>query len=153
MIDITNITTQYGKVLHNLDKKWTWDEVKDLLHSRNSNQIRNFKNAGFTISGLETHLYCSRVLRYLHPLHPTFFARCGMYVSLLHNSETFGLHQDIGQYLWIWQILGNTLWEVEGESIYLKQNEILFISPDLYHRALPDSPRASITFSLEQYDN
>lgn len=153
MIIISDSIAPYGKVSHNLDKKWTWDEIKELLHSRTENQIRNFDNAGFTMSCFEDHPYCSKVLQYLHPKQPTFFARCGMYVSLLTNSKTFELHQDIGQYLWIWQILGNTPWEVEGERIFLKQNEMLFISPNLYHKAIPDSPRASITFSLEQYDN
>jgi hypothetical protein len=47
-------------------------------------------------------------------------------------------------------LIGETKWIVEDQEYILKPNEVLYISEGLMHEAIPNSPRASITLSLEK---
>ena len=117
----------------------------------NPKYLRNFKNGGFTLGGMENDSYIKSVLNFLQPLKPNYFCRASIYAGVKSDSETFNLHVDPGQHLWVWQIIGNTKWQVEDEYIMLNTNDVLYISPGLQHKAIPDSPRASISFSLEEF--
>jgi len=156
MIDLSNFNKQSGKVSHNLINSWSWDDIANFKENSIRDNVRYYQhlgNGGYTIGGVENScLTVKEVLEFLHPLLPTFHARAGMYVSENAESKTFPLHNDPGQHLWIWQIMGNTLWQVENHYMNLQEGELLYILPGVYHRAIPNSPRASITFSLEEFD-
>ena len=151
MIDLNNFDIGFKKVSHNLNYNWDWMILKNLLASSEEKYYRDLGNGGFTLGNLQTHEYCSTVVSFLQKQKSDYYARAGLYVSTKENSITFPYHKDDGQYLWIWQIIGDTVWQVDGFSFTLYQNEVLYISPGLYHQAIPNKPRASITFSLEQF--
>jgi hypothetical protein len=155
MIDLNQFSPGFKKVNHSLENFWNWDNIRIRIEQNTSesfNYYRDLGNGGFTLGGMEKDSYCKKVLDYLHPYKPKHYPRAGMYVSTRADSKSFPKHNDPGQYLWIWQIIGNTKWIVEESEILLECGEILYISPGLFHQALPDSPRASITFSLEEYE-
>jgi len=155
MIDIKQFGHHWGKVQHQLDRVWTWDEVLLLMQTQtasNPQYLRDLGNSGFTVGGLASNDYCKAVLDYVHPLAPDYYARAGLYVSLDSNSNSFPPHSDQGQHVWIWQILGNTPWFVAGSEFVLEQGELLYITPGTEHAARPNQPRASISFSLEKFD-
>jgi hypothetical protein len=154
MIDTNNFQTGFKKLDHSLENSWNWTKIKNRVIDNckiNKNYYRDLGNGGFTLGGMEKDPYCNMVLKYLKSNKPNYYARAGLYVSTNNNSKSFGKHQDIGQYLWVWQIIGNTKWVVEDFELILMCGEILYISPGLYHEAFPNTPRASITFSLEKY--
>ena len=153
MIDTNNFEVGFKKVNHSLLNSWDWSKIKIRMQENfeiNPKYYRDLGHGGFTLGGLDKDSYCKEVLNYLNLQKPNYHARAGMYVSTRNDSKSFSKHNDPGQYLWIWQIIGNTKWNVEDEEIILNCNEVLYISPGLYHYAIPDSPRASITLSLEQ---
>lgn len=156
MIDTTSFNVRWGVVDHTLDSnKWTWDKIHSLVeHQTSINNLyyRNFGEGGFTLGGLDQDPYCKDVLDFLQPLLPNYYARAGLYAGTTPTSKTFDLHKDPGQHLWVWQIIGDTLWQVEDSKFVLQENQMLYILPGLLHCAIPDSPRASITFSLEEFD-
>lgn len=156
MIDIASFDKNWSIINHTLDiTEWDWSRIDSLVLSQtaiNKKYYREFDNGGFTLGGLDNDPFCKIVLSFLHNLQPNFYARAGLYVSTTSNSKTFDLHKDPGQHLWIWQIIGNTPWQVDNSQITLAQNQMLYIPPNVSHCAIPDSPRASITFSLEEFD-
>lgn len=155
MIELNDFQVGFKKVNHNLTNDWNWEKIKNIV-IKNTNihsaYYRDLGEGGFTLGGLENDDYCKTILSFLHSHKKNYYARAGLYASTKTNSKSFSKHNDVGQYLWIWQIIGNTLWEVEDCQFMLNCNEMLYISPGLYHRAIPDSPRASITFSLEEFE-
>jgi len=155
MIDLNNFNVGFKKVEHDLINSWDWFKVKSRVEQNvatDPKYYRDLGNGGFTLGGLHKDLYCKDVLNYLHLNKPEYYPRAGMYVSTRTDSKSFPKHNDPGQYLWIWQIIGDTTWIVEETEIMLKCGEVLYISPGLYHQAIPSEPRASITFSLEEYE-
>lgn len=156
MIDLTNFFgKQDGLVSHSLLNDWTWERVQEFQatqFSKNPKYVRDLGNGGFTVGGAESIPSIKKVLEYLQPLCPEYHARAGLYVSLTDNSETFPLHSDPGQHLWVWQVIGSTPWQVGDNYFRLEQGEMFYIRPGVEHRALPDSPRVSISISLEEFD-
>lgn len=145
----------FGKVSHSLINDWTWEKINKMIKTNtdiNPKYLRQFKNNGFTLGGMEHDPYIKSILDFMHPLKPNYYARAGLYAGLKYNSETFDIHSDPGQHLWVWQIIGNTQWQVEDEYLILNTNDVLYISPGLKHKAIPDSPRASISLSLEEFN-
>lgn len=155
MIDTSNFAKTWGTVKHELENNWTWESVLELVHTQtvsNPDCLRELGDGGFTLGGLAHEADCKRVLEFLQPLEPDYYARAGLYASLTKNSKSFPLHSDPGQHVWIWQILGSTPWHVDGEEFELAQGQLLYITPGTVHGARPNRPRASISFSLEQFD-
>lgn len=152
MIDLNNFDHGFKKVNHNLNYDWDWNEIKNIMVSSDEKYYRDLGKGGFTLGGLNTHKYCSNIVNFLQNQKPEYYARAGLYASVGKNSQSFSYHKDDGQYLWIWQIIGDTPWCVDGINFKLNCGEVLYISPGIYHQAIPDSPRASITFSLEQFE-
>lgn len=80
-------------------------------------------------------------------IHPT----CHLYASLTSISETFGKHDDFMDVI-IWQCIGITRWTIYDEKVYqydLKPGEFLYIPMGMFHDTTPVTPRASISFGLE----
>jgi hypothetical protein len=156
MLEVNNFSDGFCKVSHTLKNDWNWDKIYSLVDFNYINTptyYNDLGNGGFTIGGIENFdPLCSDVLKFLKSKKPNYYSRASIYVSTLSNSKSFPLHNDPGQYLWIWQIAGETPWVVDNKNIILKENEMLYISPGLYHMAVPDSPRSSITFSLEEFE-
>jgi len=143
----------FGKVTHTLINDWTWEKIVERISinvNTNTKYLHNFGDGGFTLGGMENDPMIAEVLEFLQPLAPTYHTRAGLYAGIQSNSKTFDLHADPGQHLWIWQILGSTPWQVEDKYFQLEKNDMLYISPGLMHKAIPDMPRASISFSLEK---
>jgi len=142
-----------GLVEHSLVNDWNWLRVMrftEQITNINKTHFRDLGNGGYTLGGLHQLIDYKSFLDELQLLLPEYYPRAGMYVSSRADSKTFPLHTDPGQYLWVWQIIGETPWEVGNQSFILKENDMLFINPGTPHRAIPNSPRASITFSLEK---
>jgi hypothetical protein len=157
MIDVNSFKKNWGIIDHSLDvSSWSWDRISILTKSLkevNPNFYKEFEDGGFTLGGLYTDAYCKKILDFLQPLCPTYYARASLYAGAQINSKTFPLHIDHGQHLWIWQIIGDTPWQVENSKFILKKNQLLYILPGLKHCANPNLPRASITFSLDEFDD
>lgn len=152
MINV-DFTKSWGKVSHELINNWTWEEISCLLQTQIIENPKSFKdlgNNGFALYEFDLKKRIKTISNFLRPFKPTLVFRVGLYVGLQPNSKSFPYHRDPGQHVWIWQILGNTIWEVEGQYITLNQNDLLYLSPNTWHRAIPDSPRASISLSLEE---
>jgi hypothetical protein len=155
VIDVNNFKVGSKKVNHSLINDWTWDKIQDRINKNNEIQPKHYRdlgNGGYTLGGMHHDSYCYDVLMYLKSQKPDYHPRAGLYVSTQNDSKTFSKHSDPGQYLWIWQLIGTTKWIVEDQEFILKPNDVLYISEGLMHEAIPDSPRASITFSLEKYE-
>lgn len=155
MLDLNNFSVGYKKVQHSLENFWNWTEVNRIVQqniSLDPKYYRDLGEGGFTLGGIERVPYCKKVLDFLQSKKPEYYARAGMYVGTKLNSKSFPKHTDPGQYLWIWQIIGETKWLIEDGEILLKCGEVVYISPGLCHQAIPNIPRASITFSLEEYE-
>lgn len=155
MIELNQFKEGFRKVDHSLINTWDWEKISLRVTQNIATEPRYYRdlgNGGFTLGGMDLDPYCKIVLQYLHLNKPGYHPRAGLYVSTKPDSKSFPKHNDPGQYLWIWQILGNTRWIVEGQEMTLRCGEVLYISPGLYHHAIPFEPRASITFSLEQYE-
>lgn len=155
MIDVNSFKDGSTKVNHSLINNWSWETIKTTVDNACESEPKRYRdlgNGGYTLGGMHCDLYCYNVLQYLQSKKPEYYPRAGLYVSTKSNSKSFNKHSDLGQYLWIWQIIGQTKWCVEDKQYILKPNDVLYISQGLMHEALPDSPRASITFSLEQYE-
>lgn len=145
----------FCKIQHSLVPVISWDDINQLLARRSFNApstVRIFDNGGFTISQVQNDLGVGSVVDALQKLQPTYYARCGLYVSLQPNSSTFPAHIDEGQHLWVWQVIGATPWVIDGTEVLLNTNDVVYIAPSVTHKACPNSPRASITFSLELYE-
>lgn len=156
MINVDNFNKTWGVVDHRLPTDyWTWDRIDQFKEQQiavNRLYYRYFGNEGFTVGGLDTEPFCKTVLEFLQPLAPSYYARAGIYAGKRDNSKTFNLHVDQGQHLWVWQVIGNTPWQVGEEEFILEENSVLYVPPGIAHCARPNSPRASISFSLEQFD-
>jgi hypothetical protein len=155
MIDLNNFEVGSKKVNHSLINNWTWEKIEQIVSDNteiNPQYYRDLGNGGYTLGAMHRNDYCMKVLEYLHLNKPEYHPRAGLYVSTKSDSKTFSRHSDPGQYLWVWQLIGETKWVVEDKEYILKPNEVLYISEGLMHEAIPDSPRASITFSLEKYE-
>ena len=156
MINTDSFDKQWGIVEHTLPTdSWTWDRVNAFAdHQKSVNRLyyRYFGNGGFTIGGLDSEPFCKTVLDFLRPLAPTYYARAGLYAGTKADSKTFNLHKDPGQHLWVWQVIGDTPWQVGDQQFLLKENQVLYIPAGMDHCAIPNAPRASISFSLEEFD-
>ena len=155
MIDTACFAKHWKLVDHSLVNTWTWEHVLFIMQQQfleNPQQVRDLGNDGFTIGGLDRDAGCKTVLDYLQPLAVDHHARASLYVGLNNHSRSFPPHNDPGQHVWIWQILGNTPWLVAGNNFVLHQGEMFYITPGTEHAAQPTEPRASISFSLEQFD-
>lgn len=156
MINTDSFRKQWGIVEHTLPTDyWTWERINtftDEQQTINRLYYRYFGNGGFTLGGLESEPFCKTVLAFLHPLAPTYYARAGLYAGTNHNSKTFNLHKDLGQHLWVWQVIGDTPWQVGDHQFVLKKDQVLYVPAGVDHCAIPNAPRASISFSLEEFD-
>lgn len=153
MIDVSSFAHKWGLVDHSLKSTWTWESILALINDeQNRGSIRYLGAGGFTLGGLEKEVYCKSVLDYLQPLAPNHYVRASVYASLTAQSKSFPLHSDPGQHVWIWQLLGETPWRVDNSELTLMPGQLLYITPSTPHCALPNQPRASISFSLEQFD-
>jgi len=156
VINTDSFGKQWGIVEHTLPADyWTWDRINtftDVQQTINRLYYRYFGNGGFTVGGLDTEPFCKTVLEFLHPLAPTHYARAGLYAGTKSDSKTFNLHKDPGQHLWVWQVIGDTPWQVGDQQFVLKKDQVLYVPAGMDHCAIPDSPRASISFSLEEFD-
>ncbi len=153
MIDINEFRIGSKKVSHSLVNDWTWEKINKTVEEITKIEPKHYRdlgNGGYTLGGIYRDPYCYEILKYLKTKKPEYHPRAGLYVSTQSDSKTFSKHADPGQYLWIWQLIGETKWVVENREFILKPNEVLYISEGLMHEALPDSPRASITLSLEK---
>lgn len=153
MIDVNEFKAGSKKVEHSLVNDWTWEKINAIVDNNtkiNSDYYRDLGNGGYTLGGMYIDPYCYKILEYLYSKKPDYYPRAGLYVSTQSNSKTFSKHSDPGQYLWIWQLIGETKWVVEEQEYILRPNDVLYISEGLVHEAIPDSPRASITLSLEK---
>jgi hypothetical protein len=152
MIDLTTFDKGgFGKVNHSLVNNWTWQSLEEMVKSIAEKDIRRsmlLEGGGFVCWGCEP--WFKDVLDFLQPLKPEYQPRAGLYCSTTDTSKSFEPHRDPEQYIWVWQLIGSTPWQVEGTDLVLETNELLYITPNMLHCAKPNSPRASITFSLEK---
>lgn len=152
MIDLSTFDKGgFGKVDHSLVNNWTWDSLGEMVKQITQNDIRRYSplgDGGFACWGCEP--WFKEVLDFLQPLKPEYQPRAAAYCSTSDTSKSFDLHRDPEQYIWVWQIIGSTPWQVEDTEFVLETNELLYVSPNMLHCAKPNSPRASITFSLEK---
>ena len=155
LIDISSFNKNWGIVSHHLPADyWSWEKISLILEQKitdSPERYTKFSGGGFNVSGLDSDPLCEKILNFLKHLNPQYHTKAELYAGVNDNSKSFDLHVDPGQHLWIWQILGNTPWQVEDSIFILEKNQVLYITPGLKHCALPNSPRASITFSLEEY--
>lgn len=155
MIDVNEFRIGSKKVSHSLVNDWTWEKINKTVEEITKIEpkyYRDLGNGGYTLGGVYRDSYCYEILKYLQSKKPEYHPRAGLYVSTQSDSKTFSRHSDPDQYLWIWQLIGETKWIVEDQEFILKPNEVLYISEGLMHEAIPNSPRASITLSLEKYE-
>jgi hypothetical protein len=141
----------FGKVAHSLVNDWDWDKISKCAINIAEEDPRRYKplgDGGFACWGFER--FFPEVLSYMKELKPDYQPRAQLFCSTTATSKSFDLHSDPGQYLWIWQVIGSTPWQVENEQFVLHENEMLYIDNELLHCAMPNSPRASFTFSLEK---
>lgn len=152
MIDLTTFDKGgFGKVNHSLVNNWTWESLGEMVKSIAEKDIRRsmlLGEGGFVCWGCEP--WFKDVLDFLQPLKPEYQPRAGLYASTTDTSKSFEPHRDPEQYIWVWQLIGSTPWQVEGTDLVLETNELLYITPNMLHCAKPNAPRASITFSLEK---
>ncbi len=141
----------FGKVSHDLVNDWSWDKLSRAVKEVVDEDMRRYKplgDGGFACWGMER--FFPEVLAFMQELKPEYQPRAQLFASTRDTSRSFDLHRDPGQYLWIWQVIGSTPWQVEDTELVLHQNEMLYIDNELLHCAKPNSPRASFTFSLEK---
>lgn len=146
---------RFKKVEHDLELCYSWDDINSLLqkHARLfPRTVRSLGNGGFTVGQVKDLPLVETIVKNIQKIIPTYYARCGLYVSLKDDSMSFDTHIDEGQHLWVWQLLGTTPWQVDYIDIVMQPNDMLYIAPGVPHKAVPNSPRASITFSLEKYE-
>lgn len=152
MIDTSLIDKQiFAKIQHSLINDWTWEKLATIVTEVSQKDLRRYSplgDGGFACWGCEP--YFKEVLDFLQQAKPDYQPRAALYVSTTETSKSFTLHQDPGQYIWVWQVIGKTPWQVEDTEFVLQENEMLYIDNELLHCAKPNSPRASFTFSLEK---
>lgn len=155
MIDVSGFDVASGLVDHCLINDWSWDQVEQFKNTQIQKNLRYYRdlgNGGYTVGGADSIPAVRSILDFLQPLRPEFHARAGLYVSTQSNSASFPLHVDPGQHVWIWQVIGSTPWQVGNQCLTLKQDQLLYIQPGVPHCARPDSPRVSVSLSLEEFD-
>ena len=144
-------TGTFGKVSHQLVNDWNWSKLSQCVSEivqENPRRYKSLGDGGFACWGFER--FFPEVLSFMQGLKPEYQPRAQLFCSTDAASKSFDLHRDPGQYLWIWQVIGNTPWQVEDTQLVLHENEMLYIDNELLHCARPNSPRASFTFSLEK---
>lgn len=154
LIDIEHLEKGFKLLNHNLINTWSWSKlhrILDVVDKNDDQQYFSFKNDGFILyrDCLKHDDVCNQVLKFIGDLDEKLETTVNLYASLKNNSSTFPYHFDEGQYLFIWQVIGNTLWIVEGKRFILKENQLLYISKNLMHGCIPNEPRVSLSFSLE----
>jgi len=74
------------------------------------------------------------------------------YISLSSESATYGRHKDTMD-VWCWQMLGHTLWKVEGKKRnfekVLEPGELIYIPRGMWHETKPMTPRVGLSFGSE----
>lgn len=75
---------------------------------------------------------------------------CGLYLSFLPKAKSHGLHRDVTD-VFHWQQQGKTTFTVYDDKPYtyvLNPGDCLFIPAGMYHKTLPLTARAGISFAF-----
>jgi len=146
---------KFFKDVDNIFERLTWEEVIDNIDRNVSEdvfpEIKVRSNLGLvchdTRDLVKTHAVRSSIMKNRPNIHPT----AHLYVSLTSVSETFGKHDDFMDVI-VWQNLGVTRWFLfadETHVIDLKPGEFIYIPMGMFHDTIPITPRASMSFGLE----
>lgn len=151
------LPTQHHKFFkdgNNSFERITWEEVIDNI-DRNVCEsefpIKTRNNLGMVIHDTRDMLKTYPLRQLITKIRPHIHPTCHLYVSLTSISETFGKHNDLMDVI-IWQCIGITQWTIYDKEVYqydLKPGEFLYIPMGMYHDTTPITPRASISFGLE----
>ena len=131
----------------------TWDEV---IYNFNENIVSNqfvklLHDFGFVTHNAEKIEKVNDVNPFFRQLFPNNCITAHLYVSLTEISKTFGKHKD-NVPVFFWQCIGITRWTVyeDREYVYdLMPGEMLYIPKGIYHNTQPITPRAGISFAIE----
>lgn len=128
----------WSDVFEAMDDGWNNDEDrKHMIH----------RGIGFFV------IHNGRRLKQLKPMLEDLACRhAHIYVNLVANDRDFGRHAD-GMDVWVWQCIGVSHWFVEerGENdvdkYILEPGDMIYVPRGIPHIAIPQTPRASVTFS------
>jgi ribosomal protein L16 Arg81 hydroxylase len=132
----------------------TWDEVIRNLNENiiSSGFVEVLDNLGFVTHDAEKIKKTSDVSTFIQQLFPNRRISAHLYFSLLEISKTFGKHNDDVP-VFFWQCIGTTRWTIHENKDYvydLMPGELLYIPEKVYHNTQPLTPRAGISFGIEQ---
>ena len=133
-------------------------EYKIHLHHNNNDIFKTMPRLGFVLHDFKHVPIVKRLLYSLSQTHNKpnqhFTALC--YISLSSESETYGRHNDTMD-VWCWQMLGFTLWQVEGRNQnfekILEPGNLIYIPRGMWHNTKPLTPRAGLSFGAEDIPN
>ena len=70
-----------------------------------------------------------------------------LYFNIDASSKTFGSHKDTMD-VWFWNCQGRTKWIIEDKKQFiLEPGDLIFVKKDIFHHAIPLTPRAGISMS------
>jgi ribosomal protein L16 Arg81 hydroxylase len=93
-----------------------------------------------------------KFIQHYQKIEPNLRSNAHLYVAFLTNSGGNGRHKD-NEHIIFWQVVGKTHWILETNNgikeYILNPNEALYIPPNMYHTVITLTPRAGISFGLE----
>lgn len=142
------IATLYKNAFQNLP---TWEDViLDL--DRNIQECQHviaLNNLGFVTHFGERIPKVDQIVEEIkkkRPNEPMYTAH--VYISLLHNSETFGNHKDETDVFFV-LALGKMKWIIEDTEVHeLTAGDMLFIPKGVFHKPEPMTPRVGISIGF-----
>jgi ribosomal protein L16 Arg81 hydroxylase len=133
------------KVKRNFDNKvLSWKEILDeLWKAFYENQYIKFNAPAFFSTPSANHI--KKVKRILKKLK---LKEAHLYISLTHDSCSFGRHNDDSD-VYFWQQQGSTLWKFDNKKpIILKKGDLIYIPKGVHHDVTSLAPRAGLSMGL-----
>ena len=123
----------------------SWDELLlDLDFSYSKKELVKNTSPGFWVCH-----NAWRIPRVKYILKKLKLEHAHLYINLLGNTSTFGLHDDPVD-VWFWQVKGSTKWIIENKEEYLlEEGDLIYIPKETLHNVEPLGPRAGISMSYE----
>lgn len=132
----------------------TWEDVIDNLNRSVTENlwVKHLDNYGVVTHDVRDLVKTYPIRNILREYFPEKYISSHLYASFTEKSQTFGKHNDFMPVL-VWQCIGITRWIVYDEQTTtydLKPGNLLYIPQGMYHETIPITPRASISYGIEE---
>lgn len=134
----------------------TWDEILNNLgvSSTRRQEVRYLPNMGFVALRADRMPSVKQARDELQTLSDVYECTAHSYISMSELSGGYGRHNDDSE-VWSWQCHGYSRWQIEDPSkglyeVTMNPGSWLYIPSMMWHTVTPLSPRAGISFALEE---